>query len=521
MKVRSLEALNPMLANRNSAVISLSWLIFLGMLGLPSQSLALSNPFKNKADLSPVVLESAQKPKMQSLTQLTVDAEKGLQLRDALQWVKQTHPDLRLARLKFQQAEAKLLATQGAFDPKFSGDLYYKRYNSSTEPGKEKDSIVSDSAVSVLTRYGLILEGGYRSARGDLSSTVQPVGEGGEYYANVIMPLLRYRGVNPFNIAEKKAVLALKQAALELQEKELAVQEKAGEVYWEWVAAKRLQQISQQLLDLGKMRVAQVRKRVDAGDLPEILFIETQKEVQKRQAQVAKDTLSLQKASIKLSLALWNTELNDGRLNILPTWTPKEGKLPTPQAIESAKMQESGKLALVRMNPQLLTFPLSQDIAKLEVDLAKQAFIPKLDAYLSPSVQTGAEGIGPALKAGVKYEIPLRNRLGRGKLRIAELDVLAVDIEYALAYQRLTARLEQILAEIEGQYAIYLASRNEWQTNQALERGERIRFEMGDSTLFVLNIRERETAEAFRKVIEAEQAYHQAILNYLILTVQI
>jgi hypothetical protein len=96
-----------------------------------------------------------------------------------------------------------------------------------------------------------------------------------------------------------------------------------------------------------------------------------------------------------------------------------------------------------------------------------------------------------------------------------------LDLEYVLVYQALMADLEQTLADLEAQYVMYTAATGEWKTAQALEAGERTQFELGDSTLFVLNLRERESTEAFRKVIESEQAYHQAMIRYLVLSVQI
>jgi outer membrane protein TolC len=472
-------------------------------------------------DLTPVNLEKIPPKSLAQLTHLSVHQEKGLQLKDVLQWVKQTHPDLRLARLKLQQSQAKFLATQGAFDPKLDGGFEYRQYNNSSAPGQQKDAYLTDNAVSLLTRYGLMVETGYRNNRGDLSSSVSPVGQGGEIYTNFILPLLRYRGVNPFSVAEKQAALDLKKSALDLQLKELQIQQKTGETYWEWVACKRLLDNSLGLLDLGKARIVQVRKRVNAGDLPEIAFVEVQKEVQKRQGQVAKDTLNLQKATLKFSLLLWNQEPKDGRLEVLPQWLPQEAHLPKPDALDLATMKESGKLAMLKMHPRLLNFPISKEIAQLDVDLAKQAFLPKLDAMLSPSYQMGQDAIGAALKAGVKYEVPLRYRTATGKLRYAELDLQSLDLQYLWAYQELSAGLEQVLAELEAQWGIYNAALGEWKTAQALEKGERTSFEMGDSTLFVVNIRERETADAYRKVIESEQEFHQAILRYLVLTTQI
>jgi outer membrane protein TolC len=53
-----------------------------------------------------------------------------------------------------------------------------------------------------------------------------------------------------------------------------------------------------------------------------------------------------------------------------------------------------------------------------------------------------------------------------------------------------------------------------------LERGERQKFDLGDSTIFLVNQRERATAEAEIKLVEIETDYQQAIAAYRAATAQ-
>jgi|GEM_PF-254000 len=504
----------PLLSKRRGGV-----LLFLLVVAVFSCTRAYA---EEATPLDPITLQDVQAQDMKSLRDLVIDKEKGLQLREALQWLKETHPELRLARLKLQQAEAKFLATQGAFDPNFKGEYMFKEYNSSTDIGKQRQSFLTESAVGILTRYGLQVEGGYRTRRGQISTTVQPVGEGGEAFLNFILPLLRYgRGKNPLAIAERKAALALKVAALDLALKELNLQNKLGETYWEWLAARKLVQNSEEVLDLAQTRQKQVDRRADVGDIAAIAKIENQKEVQKRISQLAKDILDARKANIKLSLLLWNRDVEAGRLDVDEAWVPLLGSVPAPEDLDEALLLQEGKLAVLRTHPRLMQFPVTKDMAALDIDLAKQLFLPKLDAIISPSYQFGNEGIGPALYGGLKVEMPIRNRTGKGKLREAELILQALDVDYIQTYQTLLADVEQSLLELEQYYTVYQASLQEWQATQALEKGERTKFALGDSTLFVVNIRERETALAFRSVVDAEMNYHQAMIRYLTTTTQI
>jgi hypothetical protein len=54
-----------------------------------------------------------------------------------------------------------------------------------------------------------------------------------------------------------------------------------------------------------------------------------------------------------------------------------------------------------------------------------------------------------------------------------------------------------------------------------LERGEKIRFDNGSSTLFLINQRERGRAEAEIRYADVRVEMEQANLNYLITTTQI
>ena len=54
-----------------------------------------------------------------------------------------------------------------------------------------------------------------------------------------------------------------------------------------------------------------------------------------------------------------------------------------------------------------------------------------------------------------------------------------------------------------------------------LEEGEREKFRLGDSTLFLVNSRERSSAEAQMKLIDLKVKYHKAVLIYKAVTAQL
>jgi outer membrane protein TolC len=86
--------------------------------------------------------------------------------------------------------------------------------------------------------------------------------------------------------------------------------------------------------------------------------------------------------------------------------------------------------------------------------------------------------------------------------------------------QRISTEVLDALSAINTAYGRYQAAEQEVVLAQRLEEGERTRFQLGDSTLFLVNQRERATAEARSKLIEIQAEYEQAVATFRTVTVQ-
>ena len=67
----------------------------------------------------------------------------------------------------------------------------------------------------------------------------------------------------------------------------------------------------------------------------------------------------------------------------------------------------------------------------------------------------------------------------------------------------------------------YQAAKEAYDLALQLEEGEQTRLEYGDSTLFVLNQRERFSAQAKIKMIEAQADFQQSLVRMLAVTGQL
>ena len=430
------------------------------------------------------------------------------------------HPKLRGADISRRIASAKRLEKQGAFDPTIFAGYDYLRFNSELDPrtlrGKPASSNLTDAGIEVLTRTGLKIGAGARYNLGKIKSPLSPTGDAGEYFLSVKMPLLRGFRINDKAAAERQALLGEPLAETEFQQTRLELLLKAADAYWDWVGARQKLDVAVNLLALARFRAGAVRDRVSAGDLPEIDSVEAELEVQRREGARVKAERDLQKTAFKLSLFLWSP-------NGLPSPIPEAANAPVTIAAPIAYSNEQsvfGQQMALDRRPELKALAINNDITQIDLDLARNQKLPALDLVFSPGRDTGIGSIGNTVKAGASFSLPLRQRAAEGLIAQASLKIQKLALDVANERQRISTEVLDAISAINTAAARYLATLAEVSLARQLEEGERTRFELGDSTLFLVNQRERATAEARIRLIEIQAEYEQAVAAYRAATVQ-
>ena len=430
------------------------------------------------------------------------------------------HPKLRGADISRQIASAKRLEKQGAFDPVIFAGYDYLRFNTELDPktlrGKPATSNLVDGGIEFLTRSGLKVGAGARYNLGKIKAPLSPTGDGGEYFLEFKLPLLRGFRINEKAAAERQAFLGEPLAETEFQLTRLELIRKAAEAYWDWVAAKRKLDVAQNLLALAEFRAGAVRDRVNAGDLPRIDAVEADLEVQRRQGGLVKADRDIQKAAFKLSLFLWSP-------NGLPAPIPQPANAPAttpPPVLYNDDQSNSGQRLAIDRRPELRALAINNDITEIDLELARNQRLPALDLAFSPGRDTGLGSIGNTVKAGASFSLPLRQRTADGRIAQANLKLQKLALDLANERQRITTEVLDALSAINTATSRYRAAQAEVDLAIQLEDGERARFALGDSTLFLVNQRERATAEARIKLIEIQAEYEQAVAAFRVATVQ-
>lgn len=418
-----------------------------------------------------------------------------LTLEEVLRRVESRHPKIRGASLMREVASQKVVEKEGAFDPSLVFDSDALRYNSS---GSAKSSFTNDLAFRQTSPSGLSFAGGVRMHRGSVKSPQSVTGEGGEYFLEFKLPLLRGLGVNEKSTAVEQARVGVSLADAEFRRVRLETLADASFAYWDWAGALQAVDLYRANLELATERADIVRVRAEAGDLPRIDVVEAEAEVARRREALALAERKLQQSGLKLAYYLFEEDPS-GAAEVLPQ--PRQLE---PQEVP---LQE---LSALEKRPELALVRFSKELVRLDAALAENDRLPLLDLVMGPGYDAGLQGIGATVKAGLILTVPLATRGPDGRLEAARLKSEKLDLETALEVRRVLLEVRDAASALEAERQRYLALQEGLDLARRLEEAERLRFELGDSTLFLVNQRERATLEASLKVLEAQAGFARA-----------
>ncbi len=445
--------------------------------------------------------------------------EKPLTLGEVLRNVDEMHPKLRGAAAERQSATAKRIAKQGAFDLNLVAGTDSQRYNSTSTRGKVANASTTDAGAELTLRNGVKVYAGARLNSGAVKAPDSQTGTGGEYVAYVAVPLLRGLGINPKSAGERQAILGEPLAGERFRRTRLDTLAQAGFSYWDFVAAGQRLSIARELLRVAGIRASATQKRAELGDLPRVDALEARQEVERRRGGLSKAERDIQKAAFKL--AQYRFALDGSALPVLgEAAVPREAALPKPTPV-ARRDQEAARQSAIVARPELPANELEQRIARVDRDLALNDRKPSVDFVFSPGADTGNRAIGSTLKAGLAFTFPLERRDALGRLSEANLKLAKLDQDALFLQTQIRFEVDDAVSAVNLGVERYEAAVSELDLARQVESRERDRLRLGDGTLFLLNQRERATAEAAGRVIDTRAEYFQAVLSLQVASAQL
>lgn len=421
-----------------------------------------------------------------------------------LGYVKKYHPLVKQADLKLNEAQANLMQARGAFDPKIEVDFNEKQFKDN-----QYYSILN-SSFKIPTWYGIELKAGFDNSEGIYVNPENTLPNSGLTSFGISVPVGQGLFINQRMTDIRKAKIAQNLNAAERNLQAIEVLYEASVSYANWKRAFEEVKLYDNYLANATTRYKGVEKLISEGDKPAIDSIEAGIVVKTRLLNLEDAKLKLIKAKLELSNYLWLE--NNVPLEL------KDDLIPEITLSKTIKeVLQINELNPIDLNNHPKIKALDAKIAMLKVDkkLKANALLPKLDIsynYLSePSYIDNYRF--EDYKIGVNFSFPLFLRKERAGVKLATIKIQ--DSEFGLQFERKSIEnkiksQQQEIASLEKQREYIRKLIQDY--NTLLNAEDRL-FEMGESSLFVINSRENTLVSSQINEIALENRYLNTIIG--------
>lgn len=415
-----------------------------------------------------------------------------LTFEEYLGYVKLHHPLLKQANLQLSVGEANLLKARGGFDPKIEVDYDRKKFQ-----GTEYFDQLN-ATFKIPTWYGIEFKTNFEENTGAFLNPNLTVPEGGLYSAGVSFSLAQGFLINERMAMLKKAKFFIEQSKAE---RELLVNNlifEASIAYFEWLEAHNELTIYDSFLSNAQVRFNAVKRNVEVGEKAAIDSVEAKITLQNRKLNLEVAQLKTRKAALKVSNYLW---INGVPLEIQEGVSPQA---PDNEMLSSSLFLNGITLEDDALNNHPKLKSLEAKIDGLEVDrsLKRNKLLPKLDVqynFLAEEANQFNNFNTSNYKAFVNFSFPLFLRKERGDLKLANLKLSNADFERVSASLSIQNKIDAARAEINSLEIQNGLLRSIVLDYETMLSAEERKFQLGESSLFLVNSREQKLIEATLK----------------------
>lgn len=421
--------------------------------------------------------------------------------------VLKNHPTVKQANLYLSDADAEIMQAKGAFDPKlssnfdrkaFKGDDYYNRWN---------------SALKVPTWSGVDFKVGYEQNNG---KKLLPEESSQLFVAGLSVPIAQGLVIDARRNTLKQANLAKNIAQAERQKLINKTILYAAKSYWEWWFSYQQLQYVREGYELANQRFIATRERSRIGEQATIDSVEAKITLQDREVAMEQAKVDLQNARLALSNYLWDDKEN-------PLELPEDA-FPPLSAVR--KVDETTLQSLIAQaktqHPEIQKYDLKIQQLVIEEKFRKEMLKPTLNANINFIADSFSSKPGTAYensfstnnhKLGFEFSMPLFLRKERGKLQQIRIKQQSTGFELTLARREIMNDVYSAYNDVKN-YERQLKIQQDAAQNQALlTKAEQRKFDIGESTLFLINSRESKLIDMKIKVESLKSKYEKALAN--------
>jgi outer membrane protein TolC len=423
------------------------------------------------------------------------NSENIMTLAEYLSYVKAYHPLIKQANLVVSEAEAKLLQARGAFDPKIEIDHDKKTFKNTEYYNK------LNAAFKIPTWFGIELKGQFEDHEGVYLNPEHNVPEDGLYGVGISVPLAKGLLTNDRMAMLKKAKLYVNQNK---ETQKLLVNEtlyKAIIAYFDWLLYYNELQVYQAYMENSEQRLAGVKRNYELGQAAAIDTTEAKITIYNRQLNLENAHLKLKKSQLALSNFLWIQDI-PVELNVIMI-----PDVNTEQNLETYlfNIKSIPNNFDVDTHPKLVAMRLKAESLNVERRLYLNNLLPTVNFkynFLTETPDYSNSFNVDNYKLGLQVSVPLFLRKERGKLKLAKTKIANTQFDISTLKVQLQNKIESIEAEIGSYNNQTEIVKTMISSYEALLQAEERKFQIGESSLFLVNSRESKLINAQLKALE-------------------
>jgi outer membrane protein TolC len=448
---------------------------------------------------------------LSSFAQSKTDTTDVFMLQDLEVMVFRNHPIVKQAALLSESARANVMQSLGYFDPGIRAGFDRKMFGNKTYYNRW----VSELKVP-LWLAGADLKIGYDRNVGDYVNPETHTSTAGLAGIGLSIPLGQGLLIDSRRNTLRQAKIMVNYAEAERVKQINAIWYSIVKDYWNWYFFYNQFQLINEGLELAQTRFKAISRQTSLGDKASIDSVEAAITVQDRRIQYEKMKIELLNARLTLSNHLWNDEAQPLELpeKARPLQAIQLQDKPQKQVLDTLLEFAAGS------HPELIKLRIKGEQLAVERSYRKEMLKPKLN--VSGSLLSARRSFNSYVpdhydfkmgnyKLGFEFAFPLFLRAERGKLK--EVKIKQKELEYNMqqssreirnsvltSYNHLNAYGEQLAVQVKS-----------ISNQEVLLNGESSKFNLGESTLFLINSRESKLIDMKIKREEMVSGYQKTL----------
>jgi len=426
-------------------------------------------------------------------------ADDALSEFEYLELVLSNHPAAKRAENLREMGDFSVMAAKGNFDP-YVYSKNKQKYFKDTDYYR-----LTNSGINLPTRMGISFQGGYDWNDGEFLNPENSVPNDGLWYAGVSVPLLQgllfdenrealQLAFIDRNYYNNQANLILNDILLE-----------ASNYYWRWVQMNYQQEIIQDAYEFAALNFQNYKTSFIQGDKPAIDTLEAFIQLQNFAVQRQQIINDLESARLTLFTFLWED-----------ADSPYDEIALRPTAFDELTISEMDSLRInlpvfVEDHPELRKYDLRIQQLAVENRMKREKLKPKLDVEYNfiqaPSADfREIQGLDN-YNWGFSFSFPLFLRSERGALKMNNIKLENTTYEYQqkrLSIKNKARQYEFAFSNIAQQLNTYQSVVSQY---ERLLLAELRKFEIGESSIFLINYRQMSLVNAEMKLVELQSKY--------------